>query len=60
MQQILERCQANNTWLVVDECFQDFLTEPFSMRADLETYSRLVVVRHTRCLPFRACVWAGV
>ena len=45
MQQILERCQANNTWLVIDECFQDFLTEPFSMRADLETYSRLVVVR---------------
>lgn len=45
MQQILERCKENNTWLVVDECFQDFLTEPVSMRPYLESYARLVIVR---------------
>ncbi len=45
MQQILARCQENNTWLVVDECFQDFLINPLSMRPYLECYERLVIVR---------------
>lgn len=45
MQQILARCKENNTWLVVDECFQDFLMNPISVRPYLETYDRLVIVR---------------
>ena len=45
MQQIFARCRENNTWLVVDECFQDFLTNPSSMRPYLERYERLVIVR---------------
>lgn len=45
MQEILQRCKQNGTWLVVDECFQDFVTASFSMRQSLEVYDRLVIVR---------------
>lgn len=45
MQTILERCKQNGTWLIVDECFQDFLENPISMRSGLENYDRLVIVR---------------
>lgn len=47
LEQILARCQANRTWVILDECFADFLCDApaHEMRAWLERYDRLVIVR---------------
>lgn len=46
-QRILERCQAHHTWIVVDECFGDFLVDAkaHELRAWLDRYDRLILVR---------------
>ncbi len=31
MEKILERCRDHSIWLMVDECFQDFIDEPHSL-----------------------------
>lgn len=45
--QILEICRAQDTLLVLDECFLDFIEEPkaYTMKAYLETAKQLFIVK---------------
>lgn len=45
--QIIERCRAHQTWLILDECFGDFLLDAHAheMRPWLDQYDRLIIVR---------------
>lgn len=45
LHQILKRCEGCDTLLVVDECFQDFLEEPVSMKAFLKESQNLFLLR---------------
>ena len=47
MVQIIERCRAHQTWLILDECFGDFLLDAHAheMRPWLDQYDRLIIVR---------------
>ncbi len=44
---ILERCKEHRTWIVIDECFGDFLVDAkaHEMRAWLDQYDRLILIR---------------
>lgn len=47
MGRILERCREIGAYLVIDECFLDFLNDPgtYTMKGKLESYPRLVLLR---------------
>ncbi len=47
LREIVERCKQNGTWLIVDECFLDFLQdeETHTLRTALPDYDRLVLLR---------------
>lgn len=45
LHQILKRCEGCDTLLVVDECFQDFLEEPVSMKPFLNESENLFLLR---------------
>ncbi len=47
MKEILLRCKGEHSWLIVDECFADFLTDcgSHSLTGSLGQYDRLVIVR---------------
>ena len=47
MQQIVQICQENGIWLVVDECFADFLVkeQEHTLLPALQSNDRLIVVR---------------
>lgn len=45
LHQILKRCEGCDTLLVVDECFQDFLEEPVSMKPFLDGSKNLFLLR---------------
>lgn len=44
---VLERCQANGTVLLIDECFMDFVPveEGYSFRTKLKQYKNLVILK---------------
>lgn len=44
---ILERCRENHIFLVVDECFQDFIEQPFAytLKHELEQYENLFLLK---------------
>lgn len=47
LQKILEKCAANHIFLVVDECFQDFIEEPenYTLKDMLEQYDNLFLLK---------------
>jgi len=47
LEQLLERCQANGTTLLIDECFMDFVPaeEGYSFRTKLEQFPKLVILK---------------
>lgn len=47
MEQVLERCRAQHIFLVVDECFQDFIKEPdaFTLKSSLASYNNLFLLK---------------
>lgn len=47
LDEIVRRCAQNGTWLIVDECFEDFLTDSaqHTLRAQLGTNPRLILLR---------------
>ncbi len=47
MNEILRRCEGEHSWLIVDECFADFLTDcdSHSLAGSLCQYDRLVILR---------------
>lgn len=47
LREIVARCRQNGTWLIVDECFLDFLEdeETHTLRTVLPDYDRLVLLR---------------
>lgn len=47
LEQIVEHCQKFGIWLILDECFGDFLIDApvHTMRPWLDRYDRLVIVR---------------
>ena len=47
LRRIWERCEAQGTWLVLDECFLDFLDEPerFTLLPELEDAPHLILLR---------------
>ena len=47
LREIVARCKQNGTWLIVDECFLDFLQEEerHTLRTVLPDYDRLVLLR---------------
>ena len=47
MKRILERCRDHGIWLLVDECFQDFLDDPhgLSVRDELDTHPQLFILK---------------
>ncbi len=47
MKEILRRCERERCWLIVDECFIDFLTDcdSHSLTGSLGQYDRLVILR---------------
>ncbi len=44
MARIIERCRKYGVWLIVDACFADFMTAPFSLEPHLGAYERLVLL----------------
>lgn len=47
LRQIIAQCQAHQTWLILDECFGDFLIDApaHEMRPFLDQYDCLIIVR---------------
>ncbi len=47
LNKILERCRDHSIWLLVDECFQDFLDEPHSLsvKAQLDSFPQLFILK---------------
>ena len=47
LRMIAEKCAQSNTWLIVDECFGDFLSEParHTLKGLLANYPKLVLLR---------------
>lgn len=47
MQEIVQICRRQNIWLVVDECFADFLVDEsaHTLLPSLREFDRLIVVR---------------
>lgn len=47
MLQVLERCRENQIFLVVDECFQDFIRQPerYTLKAKLHTCDNLFLLK---------------
>lgn len=45
LEAVARRCAAQNTWLIVDECFLDFLPAGQSLKPLLEKMPRLVLLR---------------
>lgn len=47
MKQILKKCQEQGIFLVVDECFQDFIKEPeaYTLKPELEQYENLFLLK---------------
>ena len=47
LRRIWERCEAQGTWLVLDECFLDFLDEPecYTLLPELERAPHLILLR---------------
>lgn len=47
LKQILKKCQKQGIFLVVDECFQDFIKEPdaYTLKSELEQYDNLFLLK---------------
>ena len=47
MGRILERCRRTDTFLAVDECFQDFIEEPerYTLKAALKDHEKLFLLK---------------
>ena len=45
--EILERCKACGTWVLLDECFNDFIEEPqrYTLKSDLKAYPNLFLLK---------------
>ena len=43
--QIVEKCKENNCYLVVDECFQNFLEHGNSLKSQLSNYPNLLILK---------------
>ena len=47
LRRVVEKCAQNDIWLIVDECFNDFLTDGarHTLKARLADYPKLVILR---------------
>ncbi len=47
MDRILEKCRETDTFLVIDECFQDFISDPerYTRKEDLKTNQKLFLLK---------------
>ena len=47
LEKILERCRDHSIWLLVDECFQDFIDEPHSLtvKGKLDSFPQLFILK---------------
>lgn len=47
LERVAQKCEENGIYLILDECFNDFLDEPerYTMKAELRKFSRLFLVK---------------